>query len=265
LLIDNDSLNNILPTEKKFFMVQKDTYGLPAYYLLPPNFDSTKIYPLIVYCYGGPGGEEVANEWPKNRDLWLYYMATQGYIIACTDNRGVGNIDNKSNTSIYGKLGIYEVEDQADMVTLMTQKFKIDTTKTSIFGWSYGGYLAAKCLIERPDVFKKAIAVAPVTDWKYYDAAYTERYMGLPIWNIKGYENASLIHNTYKMEGKLLLIHGTADDNVHFQNSLAFIQELQKLQKNFEIMIYSDKNHGISGTFTRYHLFKTIGDFILYK
>ncbi len=265
ILQDNDSLKDILPSEKAFFYVQKDDYSLPSYYILPPNYDSTQQYPLLVYCYGGPSGEEVTNEWQEGRNLWLYYMAEQGYIIACTDNRGVGNIDKTSNTAIYGKLGTYEVEDQADMVVLMTQKFNIDTGNINIFGWSYGGYLAAKCLMERPDIFKKAVAIAPVTDWKFYDAAYTERYMGLPLWNTKGYENASLLHNTYKIQGKLLLIHGTADDNVHFQNTLAFIQELQKQQKDFQIMIYSDKNHSIAGTFTRYHLFKTIGDFIMHK
>ena len=263
VMLKNDSLDDILPSEKKFFTIEKNNYSLPAYYLLPPDYDSTATYPLLIYCYGGPRGEEVTNDWQEGKNYWTYYMASQGYIVACTDNRGVGNNDKDANKAIYGRMGVVDVEDQTDMVTLLMQKFKIDTGDISIFGWSYGGYLAAKCILEHPEVFKKAVSIAPVTDWRYYDAAYTERYMGMPLWNIKGYEKASLPYNASKLQGKLLLIHGSADDNVHLQNTLNLVKELQKQQKDFELMIYPDKNHSIAGSFSRYHLFKKVTEFIM--
>lgn len=261
ILTNDTSLLNVAEPIH-IFDIKTEEYSLPAYHILPPNFNATQKYPLLIYCYGGPHRESVLNKWPKDMLMWLHFMAQQGYIVACVDNRGVGNQSLKNNTSIYGKLGTNEVEDQALLANYMIQNYNIDTSNVSIWGWSYGGYLAIKCLLDSTTIFKKAVAIAPVTDWRFYDAAYVERYMNMPQINNSGYQKSSLITNASKLKGKLLLIHGTADDNVHFQNSLEFIRALQIEGKKFEIMIYPDKFHSIAGTQSRYHLFKTISEFI---
>ncbi len=254
---------DISPIE--FFSVQIDnTITLDGFKILPPNFDENKKYPVLFYIYGEPGGQTVLDKWGL-MNMWHHLLAQNGFIILSIDNRGTPAPKGKDfRKSIYGQIGILSSFDQAKAAKkIMEWKF-IDKDKIGIWGWSGGGSMTLNMLFRYPQIYKFGVSVAPVTDLKLYDTIYEERYMGLPSTNPDGYKNGSPITFANKLEGKLLLIHGTGDDNVHFQNSEMLVNELIKHNKKFTFMPYPNRTHGIyEGENTTMHLFETITDFIL--
>ena len=229
----------------------------------PPNFDPNKEYPVLMWVYGGPGSQQVANSWGGGR-LWYRMLAQDGIIVACVDNRGTGFRGEEFKKMTYQQLGKYETEDQIGAAEYLGALPYVDAKHIAIFGWSYGGYMSTLCLTKGADVFSSAIAVAPVTNWRYYDNIYTERYMRTPQENPNGYDDNSPINHVEKMKGDYLLIHGTADDNVHVQNSIDLATALVNANVDFEMMLYPNSNHGIyTGRNTRYHLYTKMTNFLL--
>lgn len=215
-----------------------------------------------MYQYSGPGSQQVANKWHSTNDYWYYMLAQQGYIIACVDGRGTGFKGAEFKKVTYKELGKYEVEDQIDAAKVIAKYSYVDASRIGIWGWSYGGFMSSNCLFKGADVFKMAIAVAPVTNWRFYDSVYTERYMQTPQENAAGYDTNSPINFVKNLKGKFLLVHGTADDNVHVQNSMQMIEALIQANKQFDWAIYPDKNHGIYGGKTRLQLYTKMTNFI---
>ncbi|MDY0930929.1 S9 family peptidase [Chryseobacterium sp. CFBP8996] len=234
-----------------------------AWIIKPKNFDPNKKYPLFMYQYSGPGSQQVSNSWDNGNALWFEMLAQKGYIIACVDGRGTGYKGAKFKKVTYKNLGKYEIEDQIVAAKWLGNQKYIDKTRIGIFGWSFGGYMASLAMTKGADVFKAGIAVAPVTNWRYYDSVYTERFLLTPQENPAGYDDNSPTTYANLLKGKFLLIHGTADDNVHFQNSMEFSEALIQNKKQFEFMAYPDKNHGIYGGQTRPQLYHKMTDFIL--
>ncbi|MCD0480109.1 S9 family peptidase [Chryseobacterium sp. LC2016-29] len=234
-----------------------------AWIIKPKNFDPNKKYPLFMYQYSGPGSQQVSNSWDNGNALWFEMLAQKGYIIACVDGRGTGYKGAKFKKVTYKNLGKYEIEDQIVAAKWLGNQKYIDKTRIGIFGWSFGGYMASLAMTKGADVFKAGIAVAPVTNWRYYDSVYTERFLLTPQENPSGYDDNSPTTYANLLKGKFLLIHGTADDNVHFQNSMEFSEALIQNKKQFEFMAYPDKNHGIYGGQTRPQLYQKMTDFIL--
>ena len=250
--------------KKEFFSFTTD-YNVKLYgwIIKPTNFDPNKKYPVFMTVYGGPGHQTVMNQWEYTA-LWHYFLSEQGYIVVSVDNRGTNGRGKDFRQATYGQMGKLETQDQIAVVKYLKSLNYVDTNRIGIQGWSYGGFMALSCLEKGNKYFKAAISVAPVTNWRYYDSIYTERYMGLPKDNPKGYDDNSPINHTSKIKGKFLLIHGTADDNVHFQNAVELIKKLVEKNIYFDLMIYPNSNHGIyTGKNTRYHLFKKMTDFIL--
>ena len=248
----------------KEFFVLKTAKGneLNAWILKPKDFDPTKKYPVFMYQYSGPGSQQVNNDWNSNDDYWFQMLAQQGYIVACVDGRGTGFKGAAFKKVTQKELGKYEVEDQIDAALVIGNYPYVDKNRIGIWGWSYGGFMASNCLLKGADVFKMAIAVAPVTNWRFYDSIYTERYMQTPQENASGYDENSPINHVNKLKGNYLLIHGSGDDNVHVQNSMQMIEALIQANKQFDSQIYPDKNHGIYGGKTRIQLFNKMTNFI---
>lgn len=236
---------------------------LNAWMITPPGFDEAKKYPVLMYQYSGPGSQEVAERFPVRDFFWHQMLAEQGYIVVCVDGTGTGYRGAEFKKKTYLQLGRYESEDQIAAARSLGALPYVDKSRIGIWGWSYGGFMSSTCLFKAGDVFKMAIAVAPVTNWRYYDNIYTERYMRKPQDNASGYDDNSPIFMTKGLKGKFLLIHGTADDNVHFQNSAMLVTELVKNGKEFDSEYYPNKNHSITGAATRYHLYKRMTAFIL--
>ncbi len=256
------SLKDYTLSDKTFSTIKVNGNDLNMWMIKPANFDTTKQYPLFMYQYSGPGSQQVANKWNSANDYWYQMLAQQGYIVVCVDGRGTGlkGADFKKVTQ--NELGKYEVEDQIEAAKLLGAKSYIDSSRIGIWGWSYGGFMSSNALFKGNDVFKMAIAVAPVTSWRFYDSIYTERYMTTPQENASGYDDNSPINHVDKLKGDFLLIHGTADDNVHVQNTMRMVEALVQANKQFEWMIYPDKNHGIYGGNTRLHLYAKMTNFI---
>jgi dipeptidyl-peptidase-4 len=263
---DNDQLSQKLSqyktSEKEFSTIKVNGNDLNMWTIKPANFDANKIYPLFMYQYSGPGSQQVANRWNGANDYWYQHLAQQGYIVVCIDGRGTGfkGADFKKVTQ--NELGKYEVEDQITAAKQLGKLSYIDDSNIGIWGWSYGGFMSSNALFKGNDTFSMAIAVAPVTSWRYYDSIYTERYMTTPQENASGYDENSPINHVDKLKGDFLLIHGTGDDNVHVQNTMLMVDALIQADKQFEWMIYPDKNHGIYGGNTRLHLYKKMTNFI---
>lgn len=234
---------------------------LDGYMIKPADFNPDKKYPLFIYVYGGPESQEVVDEWGR-RTPWFQLLVQEGYIVACVDNRGTNGRGEDFRKSTYMQLGKLETIDQVEAATYLGDQPFIDKERIGIFGWSYGGFMTSLCLTKGKGLFKMGIAVAPVTNWRYYDTVYTERFMRTPQENPEGYDDNSPIHFADQLEGKLLLIHGTADDNVHFQNSIDFVSALVQANQQFEMQFYPNKNHSIYGGNTTYHLYKRMTDFI---
>ena len=236
---------------------------LNAWIITPPNFDSNKKYPVLMYQYSGPGSQEVADRFPVGNYFWHQMLAEQGYIIVCVDGTGTGFRGEEFRKKTYLQLGKYESDDQIAVAKELGKMAFVNKDRIGIWGWSYGGFMSSTCLLKGNDVFKMAIAVAPVTNWRFYDNIYTERYMRTPQENPKGYDDNAPDKMAVNLKGKFLLIHGTADDNVHFQNSVMLTAALINADKDFESEYYPDKTHGISGGNTRHQLYKRMTDFIL--
>ena len=207
----------------------------------------------------------MANTWNGTNDYWYFMLAQKGYIVVCVDGRGTGFKGAGFKKCTYKELGKYEVEDQIDAAKVIGKYSYVDASRIGIWGWSYGGFMASNCIFQGADVFKTAIAVAPVTSWRYYDSIYTERYMQTPQENASGYDNNSPINHVNKLKGNFLLVHGTADDNVHVQNTMKMIEALVQANKQFDWAIYPDKNHGIYGGKTRLQLYTKMTNFIIEK
>ena len=267
ILKDNSNLKNSLSEyalgQKEFFNF-KTTEGidLNGWMIKPHNFDETKQYPVFMYLYGGPGSQQVTDSWGGSNFLWYQMLTQQGYIVACVDNRGTGARGSEFKKCTYQQLGKLETEDQIEANRYLAKLPYVDGSRIGIFGWSYGGYMSSLCLLKGADEFKMAIAVAPVTNWRYYDSIYTERYMRTPQENASGYDDNSPINHVEKLKGKYLLIHGSADDNVHYQNTMEMTNALVNANKQFDLFIYPNKNHGIYGGYTRLHLFTKMTNFI---
>lgn len=236
---------------------------LNGWMIKPPGFDAAKKYPVFMTQYSGPNSNEVLDQWEGRGGLWHQLLAQQGYVVACVDPRGTGRRGKAFRHITYGQLGKYETEDQIAAAQWLAQQPYVDGTRIGIQGWSYGGYMSSLCITKGADVFKAAIAVAPVTNWRYYDTIYTERYMGLPQTNASGYDDNSPINHVEKLKGKYLLIHGMGDDNVHFQNAAEMTLALIKANKPFDQFAYPDRNHGIYGGNTRLFLYEQMTNWLL--
>ncbi|RRA94624.1 S9 family peptidase [Paenimyroides viscosum] len=269
-ILNNTSLEENLKKfdlPKKEFTTFKNEVGndLNGYIIKPKNFDAKKKYPVLLYQYSGPGSQQVADKWNDSNDYWHMMLSQKGYIIVCVDGRGTGfkGADFKKVTQ--KELGKFEVQDQIFVAKQLVKESFIDKNRIGIWGWSYGGFMSSNALFQGNDVFKTAIAVAPVTSWRFYDSVYTERFMTTPQENVSGYDNNSPITHADKLKGNFLLIHGTADDNVHVQNAMVLINKLVSLNKDFDWLIYPDKNHGIYGGKTREQLYTKMTNYILEK
>jgi len=246
---------------KQIKISENNTFN--AWMITPPNFDPNKKYPVLMYQYSGPGSQEVADRFPLGNYFWHQMLAQKGYIIFCADGTGTGFRGQEFKKKTYLQLGKLESNDQISFAKYLAEQPYVDKGRIGIWGWSYGGFMSSTCLFKGNDVFKAAIAVAPVTNWRYYDNIYTERYMRTPKENETGYDSNAPEKMADKLNGKLLLIHGTADDNVHFQNSTMLVNALIKANKDFDSEYYPNRNHGISGNNARPHLYKRMTEFIL--
>jgi dipeptidyl-peptidase-4 len=249
---------------KEFFRFPNKTgVELNGWMIKPPDFDPAKKYPVFMTVYGGPGHNTVENSWGGSDYFWHQLLAEKGYIVVSVDNRGTGNRGEAFKKSTYKQLGKLETEDQLDAAKHLAGLSYVDGSRIGIQGWSYGGYMSSLCITKGADLFKMAIAVAPVTNWRYYDSIYTERFMQTPAENASGYDDNSPINHVARLKGKYLLIHGTSDDNVHFQNSIEMVNALVRANKQFDVFYYPDKNHGIYGGNTRLHLYTLMTDYII--
>ncbi|MTH15056.1 S9 family peptidase [Flavobacterium sp. LC2016-01] len=251
-----------LPSKEFFVLKTAKGNELNAWIMKPKDFDASKKYPVFMIQYSGPGSQQVVNGWGSSNEYWFMMLTQQGYIVACVDGRGTGykGADFKKVTQL--QLGKYEVEDQIDAAKVIGSYPYVDASRIGIWGWSYGGFMASNCIFQGNDVFKMAIAVAPVTNWRFYDSVYTERYMQTPQENPSGYDQNSPINHVEKLKGKFLLIHGSGDDNVHVQNSMQMMEALIQANKQFDSQIYPDKDHGIAGGKTRIQLYNKMSNFI---
>lgn len=256
------SLSEYELTSKEFFNFKTEQgIKLNGWMMKPNNFDESKKYPVLMYVYGGPGSQTVLDSWDRNY-MWYQMLCQQGYIVVSIDNRGTGGRGAEFKKCTYKELGKLETIDQIEGAKYLANLGYTDENRIGIWGWSYGGYMSSLCLLKGNKYFKSAIAVAPVTNWRFYDTIYTERYMQTPQENPNGYDLNSPINHVDSLKGNFLLIHGSADDNVHVQNTYEMVDALIKSNKQFDLFIYPDKNHGIYGGTTRLHLFTKITDFI---
>ena len=258
----SNKLSNYKLSKKEFSTIKVNGYDLNMWMIKPSNFNSKKQYPLLMFQYSGPGSQRVANIWNVSRDYWHQMLAQQGYVIACVDGRGTGFKGADFKKITYLNLIKYETEDQIAVAKQLGDLPYIDKERIGIWGWSNGGHMSTNCLLKGNDVFKMAIAVAPTTSWRFYDTIYTERYMRTPEENPKGYDDNSPFNYPELLKGDYLIIHGSADDNVHVQNTMRMVEALIQADKQFEWAIYPDKNHSIYGGNTRLHLFKKMTNFI---
>ncbi|MBQ0008363.1 MAG: S9 family peptidase [bacterium] len=264
-IIDNNDLKNRIAAyqlPKKEFFTLKTAEGieLNAWIVKPKEMKAGKKYPLVMVQYSGPGSQEVKNRFALD---WEMYLAMEGYVVACVDPRGTGARGRVFRNCSYKQLGIIETHDQIEAAKVLGQMEFIDPQRICIWGWSYGGFMALNCMINGGgDIFKAGIAIAPVTDWRLYDSSYTERFMQTPQSNDQGYEKSEIISKAGQLKGKLLLCHGTADDNVHIQHSMLFVENMIKAGVDFEMQIYPNKNHSILGNETRLHLYRRFNKFL---
>ena len=251
-------------SKKEFFTIKtSEDIELNAWMIKPKDFNPKKRYPGFMYVNGGPGSQTVEKSWGWSNFLWFQMLAQKGYIVVSVDNRGTGARGEEFKKCTYKKLGELETIDQIEAAKWLSYQSYVDDSRIGIFGWSYGGYMSTLCLTKGKSYFKMAIAVAPVTNWRYYDNIYTERFMRTPKENGTSYDSNSPISHVDKLKGSFLLVHGTADDNVHIQNSYDLVDALVRKNKPFEMQFYTNKNHGIYGGYTRLHLYTRMTDFIL--
>lgn len=247
---------------KDFSTISVNGYDLNMWMLKPVDFDPARKYPLLLYQYSGPGSQRVKNSWMDSNDYWHQMLASEGYVVVCVDGRGTGYKGRDFKKLTYLNLVKYETEDQIAIAEELSKLPYIDEARTGIWGWSFGGHMSTNCLLKGNEIFEMAIAVAPVTNWRFYDTVYTERFMRTPAENPNGYDDNSPFNYPELLKGKYLLVHGSGDDNVHVQNSMRMIEALVQANKAFDWAIYPDKNHGIYGGNTRLHLYSKMTNFI---
>lgn len=253
---------DISPVEQ-FSLKTGDDIQLNGWMIKPPDFTPGVKYPVFMYVYGGPNSQTAKNSFGGPNFFWFQILAQKGYIVVSIDNRGTGGRGEAFRKMTYQQLGKYETIDQIASAKWLGEQSYVDASRIGIFGWSYGGYLSSLCLLKGNDVFKAAIAVAPVTNWKWYDTIYTERYMRTPKENPNGYEDNSPVNFADRLKGNYLLVHGTGDDNVHAQNSYEMMNALIAANKQFDMYLYPNRNHGIYGGVTRLHLYNKMTNFLL--
>ena len=268
-ILDNTALSKKLAgyeiSPKEFSTININGKDLNMYMIKPTDFDASIKYPLFMYQYSGPGSQNVSNSWMGSNDYWHQLLVSQGYIVACVDGRGTGFKGSDFKKVTYLNLVKYETEDQIAAAKKLSAFEYIDEDRTGIWGWSFGGHMATNSLLRGNDTFEMAIAVAPVTSWRFYDTIYTERFMRTPEENPSGYDDNSPFNYPELLKGDYLLIHGSGDDNVHVQNTMRMVEALVQANKQFDWAIYPDKNHGIYGGNTRIHLFNKMTDFVKAK
>lgn len=240
----------------------EDGVELNAYLIRPPDFDPSKRYPLVLYVYGGPGSQTVVDAWGGDRYLWHQMLAREGYLVASVDNRGTGARGSAFKKVTYLRLGQVECDDQIAAARHFASLPYVDAERIGIWGWSYGGYMAALCLLRGDGVFKTAISVAPVTDWRLYDTIYTERFMRTPRENPQGYERGAVLTYVDRLKGNLLLVHGTGDDNVHPQNTMQLVHRLAESNQQFDLRLYPNQTHSIAGPTARVNLFTLLTEYL---
>ena len=260
-MYDNKNLKGSWGATKEFFTFKnEDGILLNGYLLKPAGFSEGKKYPVVMVQYSGPGSQYVLDRW-ESPD-WRDYMVSGGYIVACVDPRGTGGRGEAFSHCIYRKMGVLEARDQISAAKYLSSLGYVDSRNISIYGWSFGGYTTLMSMTLGEGIFSSGVAIAPITDWHFYDAIYTERYMNTPQANENGYNITSPIKMAGKMSGRLLLISGTADDNVHYQNTLQYSAAMVEAGKQFDMQVYPNRNHSITGCGTRLHLFTRVCDFI---
>lgn len=263
---DNAALKQVVSTynlsKKEFSTINVNGNDLNMYTIKPADFDANKKYPVLMYQYSGPGSQSVSNSWNSANDYWHQMLAQSGYIVVCVDGRGTGFKGRDFKKVTYLNLVKYETEDQVSVAKKLADLPYVDAKRIGIWGWSFGGHMSTNCILKGNDIFTTAIAVAPVTTWRFYDSIYTERYMRTPEENPTGYDANSPLNYPELLKGKYLLIHGTGDDNVHVQNAYRMAEALIQANKQFEWGMYPDKNHGIYGGNTRLHLYTKMTNFI---
>ncbi|WP_299062435.1 S9 family peptidase [uncultured Polaribacter sp.] len=258
-----EKLSTYKMSQKEFSTININGNNLNMWMLKPLNFDETKKYPLLMFQYSGPGSQQVANKWNGSNDYWHNMLAQKGIVIACVDGRGTGFKGAEFKKSTYLNLVKYETEDQIEAAKQLAKLPYIDNHNIGIWGWSFGGHMSTNCILKGNDIFTTAIAVAPVTSWRFYDTIYTERFMRTPQENTNGYDDNSPINYADKLKGNYLLIHGTGDDNVHVQNTYRMINALIEANKQFDMFIVPDRTHSIyKGKNTRLNLFTKMTHFI---
>jgi dipeptidyl-peptidase-4 len=267
VLEDNGTLAKLLDdygfAAKEFFSFKTvDGTDLNGYMLKPKNFDASKQYPVLVYQYSGPGSQNVNNLWGGSHFFFHQMLTQKGYIVAVIDSRGTGGRGEHFKKLTYKQLGKYELEDHIAGAKFLSTLEYIDDSRIGIWGWSYGGYMSSLAMTKGAGTFKMGIAVAPVTNWRFYDTIYTERYLQTPQLNASGYDDNSPSTYANKLQGNFLLIHGTGDDNVHFQNSVVLQDALINAGKQFTSFYYPDKHHGIQGAQTKYHLYTMMLNYV---
>ncbi|PKP28876.1 MAG: S9 family peptidase [Bacteroidetes bacterium HGW-Bacteroidetes-18] len=266
-ILNNNELSKKLEgynlAKKEFFVLDTKNGAFNAWMIKPINFDSSKKYPMFMTQYSGPGSQSVSNTWNAANDYWYQHLAEKGYIVVCVDGRGTGFKGADFKKVTYKELGKFEVQDQIESAIELGKRSYVNAGEIGIWGWSYGGFMSANCLFKGNDVFKMAIAVAPVTSWRFYDSVYTERYMQTPQENASGYDENSPLNFADLLKGNFLLVQGSGDDNVHFQNTMRLTNALIEANKPFDMAIYPDRTHGIyEGKNTRLHLYEKMTRFI---
>ena len=271
-LVTNQKLKETLAQyqlPKKEFFTFRTSQGteLNGWMIKPANFNESKKYPVLLYQYSGPGSQEVVDKWGIGGDRggigWDAYMASKGYVIVCVDGRGTGGRGAEFAKCTYLNLGVKEAQDQVETAKHMAAQPYVDKSRIGIWGWSFGGYMTIMSMSEGTPIFKAGAAVAAVTDWRFYDTVYVERFMRTPQQNAEGYKAGSAFTRAANLNGRLLLVHGMADDNVHFQNCAEYSECLVQADKQFDMQVYTNRNHGIYGGNTRYHLFTRLTEFFL--
>ena len=260
-LIAFNDVNMTYPEFSTF--TTSDGFELNYYMIKPYDFDPDQKYPVIVYGYGGPGSQRVINKWYETRQLWHQLMTEKGYIIFCVDNRGTGGQGKSLKNLMYGDLSKWSVNDHSEAAKYLASLSYVDSERIGFWGWSGGGYLCLMLLTRANEYFLTGVSIAPVSDFHLYDAIWTERYLNLLENNPDGYKSSSVFSYAENLKGNLLIVHGTGDDNVHYQNTMQIIREFQLKGKQFDLMLYPNKNHSIKGGNTRLHLFTKLTEYFL--
>ncbi len=248
--------------EIKMIKAADGTTDLVTRMIKPSNFDASKKYPVLVYVYGGPHAQLVTNSYLDGASLWMYWMAEQGYLVFTVDNRGSENRGFAFESIIHGRLGVHEIDDQMKGVDYLKTLPYVDANRLAVHGWSFGGFMTTSLMLRKPGTFTTGVAGGPVTDWKYYEAMYGERYMDTPAENQKGFDESNTLNYAKNLEGKLLLIHGTVDDVVVMQHNLALVKKFIEVEKQVDFFPYPMHKHNVGGK-DRVHLMRKVLDYVI--